>query len=85
MIQQADSGVSFSKKEALNYLLQGTVASHLEKSGVEETDTATRTAFSSGMLYILTISVSEYKLMRSWIIVKVQIVNVTGVFISLRC
>ncbi|XP_047971802.1 tetratricopeptide repeat protein 4 homolog [Salvia hispanica] len=45
---EADSGVSFSKKEALNYLLQGTVASHLEKSGGEETDAATCTAFSNG-------------------------------------
>ncbi|XP_057804875.1 uncharacterized protein LOC131020197 [Salvia miltiorrhiza] len=45
---EADSGVSFSKKEVLNYLLEGTAASHLEKNGGEETDIATRTSFASG-------------------------------------
>lgn len=54
LIQQADSGVCLSKKEVLNYLLEGTAASHLEKNGGEESDAAARTSFSSGMFYILT-------------------------------
>lgn len=55
LIQQADSGVRWPKKEILNYLLEGTAASHLVNNGGEETDTATRSSFSSGTLYILVI------------------------------
>lgn len=55
LIQQADSGVHWSKKEILKYLLEGTAASHLEKNGGDETDTATRSSFSSGTHCILVI------------------------------
>lgn len=62
LIQQADSGVCWSKNEILNYLLEGTHASHLEKSVVEEADAATRGSFSSGTLYILmTYGLMYYK------------------------
>ncbi|KAH6831561.1 Tetratricopeptide repeat superfamily protein [Perilla frutescens var. hirtella] len=44
---EANSGVCLPKKEILNYLLEGTAASNLEKYGGEETDAATHTSFSS--------------------------------------
>lgn len=45
---EADSGFCLSKREILNYFLEGTVASNLEEYGGEETDAATRGSFSSG-------------------------------------
>lgn len=45
---EANSGVCLPKKEILNYLLQGTAASHLEKYGGEESDAAAHTSFASG-------------------------------------
>ncbi|KAL3818529.1 hypothetical protein ACJIZ3_004434 [Penstemon smallii] len=44
---EAHSGVRMSKKEILHYLLQGTVASHLEKFGGQDTDDA-RNSVTSG-------------------------------------
>lgn len=55
LIQQADSGFCLSKREILNYFLEGTVASNLEEYGGEETDAATRGSFSSGEFYIFVI------------------------------
>ncbi|PIN26245.1 hypothetical protein CDL12_00989 [Handroanthus impetiginosus] len=45
---EADSGVSLSRKEILKHLLEGTAASHLEKFGDKETDTAASSSISSG-------------------------------------
>ncbi|XP_051135414.1 uncharacterized protein LOC127254365 [Andrographis paniculata] len=45
---EACSGVCLSKKELLNYLLQGTAASHLEDSGGEKTQVAATCASASG-------------------------------------